>query len=150
MRSFRIFHCIQCDMENASSFPNSKFGEKRSNFHISLYTVKYCKSKQLRFSKFLNKKKSYEYGSCFLYSQIWKFWIDSKSFFNFFFENFYFLAIFVKKWLSSKKKFQREFFSKSTFSVKNTFWNIQNRLQKKIFEIFLRFFTFWLFSSKNG
>ena len=33
-------------------FPNFKIGEKGSNFHISLYTVKYYKTDQLEFPKF--------------------------------------------------------------------------------------------------
>merc|ERR1712074_360934 len=41
--------------------------------------------------------------------------IPKKNFFRIFFENFHFLTIFVKKWLSPRKKFQGENFSKSTF-----------------------------------
>ena len=46
------------------------------------------------------------------------FWIDSKKKFRkFFFENFHFLTIFVKKWLSPRKNFKGKIFSISTFSV---------------------------------
>ena len=47
----KIFHGIQLNVKVASFSPNFNIGEKGSNFHIYLYTVKYFTTKQLGFHK---------------------------------------------------------------------------------------------------
>ena len=59
------------------------------------------------------------------------FWIDSKKKFEILFENFHFLAIFVKKWLSPRKNFQRG-----------------NFFRNQLFRFKIRFETFWIDSKK--
>ena len=60
------------------------------------------------------------------------FWIDLKKKSKIFLENFHFLAIFVKKWLSPRKQiFNGKFFSKPTFRFK------------------IRFEIFWIDSTNN-
>ena len=109
--------------------------------------------------KWLSPRKNFK-GKFFRY-QLFRFkicfetfWIDSeKIFFRFFFRKFsLFLTIFVKKWLSPRKKFQGEnFFDINFFGLKYVLKHSESIPKKNFFEnFFSKIFTFWPHSSKNG
>merc|ERR1712074_225362 len=76
----------------------------------------------------------------------------------FFFENFLFLAIFDKKWLSPRKNFQREnFFEINFFGLKYVLKHSESIPKKKFSKIFFENFHFvtpfvkiWLSPRKNN